>query len=77
MGIIVSVDVENECVTFASHGDMLFKVDDSSKYNIGDTILFDGTVIDEDTPISLKVQRSTVGVVSGKIDEHTLAVFRA
>ena len=71
------MDAEHECLTFATHGDMLFKVDDSSKYNIGDTVLFDGTVIDEDTPISLKVQRSTVGAVSGKIDKHTLAVFRS
>ena len=54
----------------------MFSVDDSTDYEIGDVILYDGMILDENITLTLKHQRSIVGVVSGIIDEHTVAVFR-
>ena len=75
-GIITSIDNENNSITFATHGDYLFKVDDSSKYNIGDTICYDGSVVDENVVITLAIQQSIIGKVSGIIDNETLAIFK-
>ena len=58
------------------HGDFYFKVDDSSKYKIGDTILYDGRILNDDMMINNKMIRMTVGVISAKINATTLAVFR-
>ena len=77
VGVITSVDEENGCITFATHGDYLFYVDDANLYQIGDVILYDGRILDEDYALTLKIQQSIVGKVSGKINEHYLAVFKA
>ena len=63
-------------VEFATHGDFYFAVDDSSKYKIGDTILYDGRILNDDMMINNKMIRMTVGVISAKINATTLAVFR-
>lgn len=77
VGIITRIDKENGCITFATHGDYLFYVDDANLYQIGDVILYDGRILDEDYALTLKIQQSIVGKVSGKINEHYLAVFKA
>ena len=75
-GVVVSVDKNNNSLTFASHGDFLFSVDDSTDYEIGDVILYNGMILDEDITLTLKHQRSIVGVDSAIIDEHTVSIFR-
>ena len=77
VGVIVEVDSENGCVKFASHGDVLFACDDANLYQIGDVILYDGRILDEDYAMTLKIQQSIVGKVSAKINEHILAIFKS
>ncbi|WP_334089860.1 hypothetical protein, partial [Helicobacter typhlonius] len=76
VGIITEIDEKNGCIKFASHGDFLFYVDDSNIYQIGDVILYDGKILDENYAMTLKIQQSIVGKVSGKINEHYIAVFK-
>ena len=76
VGIIVNIDEKNGCIKFASHGDFLFYVDDSNIYQIGDVILYDGKILDENYAMTLKIQQSIVGKVSGKINEHYIAIFK-
>ncbi len=75
VGVIVSVDDVNGCITFASHGDVLFYVDDANLYQIGDVLLYDGKILDENYALTLKIQQSIIGKVMAKINEHTLAIF--
>ena len=75
-GIITSIDTENNSITFATHGDYLFKVDDSTKYNIGDTICYDGSVIVDNTIPTIAIQQSIIGKVSSIVDDKTLAIFK-
>ena len=76
VGIVTNVDKVNNMVEFATHGDFYFTVDDSSKFKIGDTILFDGRILNDDMIINNKMLRMVVGVISAKIDDTTLAIFR-
>ena len=76
VGVVTNVDKVNNMVEFATHGDFYFTVDDSSKYKIGDTILYDGRILNDDMMINNKMIRMTVGVISAKINATTLAVFR-
>ncbi|KAK8845758.1 hypothetical protein M9Y10_020676 [Tritrichomonas musculus] len=75
VGVITQVDETNGCITFASHGDVLFNCDDANLYQIGDVILYNGKILDEDYAMTLRIQQSIVGKVTGKINEHTLAIF--
>ena len=75
-GIITSIDSKNNSITFATHGDYLFKVNDSSKYNVGDTICYDGSVIVDNTIPTIAIQQSIIGQVSSIIDSTTLAVLK-
>ena len=75
-------------IKFATHGDYLVKVDDSSTYGIGDTVYIehmirDNTVsipvlkiLSEDIPLTTKINRMTVGIVTSIIDSKTISVFR-
>ena len=76
VGVITKIDEKNNSLWFASHGDFLFSVDDSTDYEIGDVILYNGMILDEDITLTLKHQRSIVGVVSAIIDKHTVSIFR-
>ena len=53
----------------------LFYCDDANLYQIGDVILYNGKILDEDYAMTLRIQQSIVGKVTGKINEHTLAIF--
>lgn len=70
------MDEENGNITFATHGDYLFYVDDANIYAVGDVLLYDGRILDEDYAMTLRIQQSIVGKVSAKINEHTLALFK-
>ena len=75
-------------IRFASHGDYLVKVDDSSKFNIGDAIYIDSVenegksesiikILSYDTPLTSKIQRTTLGIITSILDETTVSVFKA
>lgn len=70
------VQIDQETIDFATHGDYYFRVNDSSQYEIGDIVLFDGNKLDDDLRITTKILSSIVGKVVGVIDEHLLAVFK-
>lgn len=76
-GIITSIDAKHNSIIFATHGDYMFKVDDSSRYSVGDVLAYDGSIVDEDTTMTLSMQRSIIGQVSAIIDGTTLAIFKA
>ena len=77
VGVITSIDESHNSLTFASHGDFLFTVDDANLYQIGDVVLVNGKILDEDYAMTLRIQQSIVGKVTAKINETTLAVFRS
>ena len=70
------VIINQDTIDFATHGDYYFKVNDSSKYSIGDTILFDGTIVDDDLSITNKITKSIVGTITGIIDNFMVSVFK-
>ena len=76
VGVIVGVDEKNKSITFASHGDFMFNVDNSSSYEVGDVVLYDGRILDENVTLTLKLQQSIVGKITSIIDENTVAIFR-
>ena len=53
----------------------MFNVDDSSLYEIGDVVLYDGCILEDDMMITSKYHQSIVGKITAIIDEHTVAVF--
>ena len=86
IGIITSIDTKNNtsngrgnnvpCITFATHGDMLFEVDDSNIYQIGDVVLYDGRIVDEDYAMTLRIQQSIAGKITAKINEQIISLFK-
>ena len=78
IGDVVTTDItiEQPTITFATHGDFLFRVNNSSQYEVGDVVLFDGNKLDENLMITTKIQQSIVGKVTGIVNEHLLAIFK-
>ncbi|KAK8842899.1 hypothetical protein M9Y10_025765 [Tritrichomonas musculus] len=79
VGICVKIDEVNKCVTFATHGDYLVKVTDTSCYGIGDEVFIDEgelKTLTGQTAITSKIHRTTVGVITAKINDTMLAVFK-
>lgn len=76
VGIVTSIDEDEKCLKFATHGDYIFHVDDSSNYSVGDMICYDGSVINDDTVITSKLMRTIIGIVSATIDSEHIAVFK-
>ncbi|KAK8895998.1 hypothetical protein M9Y10_013884, partial [Tritrichomonas musculus] len=82
VGICVRIDEKNNAITFASHGDYLLKVDDSSCYGIGDEVFIDNEdnklkILAGQTAITSKIRRMTVGIITAIIDNKTIACFKA
>ena len=78
LGICVEIVNEKE-IKFASHGDYLVKVSDSSVFGVGDTVYNDDgilKILSDEANINTKIKRMTVGVVTSIIDSSTLAVFK-
>ena len=74
-------------IRFASHGDYLVKVSDSSKFNIGNAIYIDSVenegklesiikILSDDTPLTSKIQRTTLGIITSILDKTTVSVFK-
>ena len=78
IGDLIKQDIEilQDTIDFATHGDFYFRVNNTDDYGVGDTILFDGNKLSDDLVITTKILNSIVGKVTGKIDEHLLAVFK-
>ena len=55
---------------------MLFKVDDANIYQIGDVVLYDGRIVDEDYAMTLRIQQSIAGKITAKINEHIVSLFK-
>ena len=64
-------------ILFASHGDFYFKVNDSSKYNIGDTVMVNGEVIDDETVLTQDIKNQIIGTCTAKVNDGMIAVFRS
>ena len=80
VGICTSIDDKKKCLTFATHGDYLCKVVDTSKYSIGDTVYIDDGVLQilaDNAIITNKINRSTVGIITAILDNITLAIFKS
>ncbi len=59
----------------------MITVNDSSCYSIGDEVFIDNEdnklkVLSGETAITSKIKRMTVGIITGIIDNKTLAVFK-
>ncbi len=82
IGICTNIDDKNNCITFASGGDYLVRVNDTSCYSIGDEVFIDNEdnklkVLSGETAITAKLRRMTVGIITSKINEHMLSVFKS
>ena len=76
LGVIVDIDKENNSITFASHGDFMFNVEESNLYEVGDVVLYDGRILEDDIIVTSAHLQSVVGKITAIIDEHTLALFK-
>ena len=88
VGICTSKD--DKCITFATHGDYLVRVTDTSCYGIGDEVFVDDGAAGSDgvcagelktltgqTAITSKIRRTTVGIITAKISDTMLSVFKS
>ncbi len=83
------IKIDNNTIDFATHGDYIFKVDDntivhqttsggSKIYEVGDEIMYDGTIIDENTAITRKQEKNIVGIITFIPTDNTdyVSVFK-
>ncbi|KAH0805901.1 head-to-tail connector protein [Histomonas meleagridis] len=70
------VEILQDTIDYASHGDFYFRVNNTADYEIGDVVLFDGNKLSDDLVITTKILNSIVGKVSYKIDENLLNVLK-
>ena len=79
VGDVVKHDViiSQDTIDFATHGDFYLKVNDSWPYQVGDTVLYNGNIVNDEGPMTNKIQRMIAGVVTAIVDPGTLAIFKA
>lgn len=82
IGICVEIDVQHNCIKFASAGDYVVLVSDSSCYEIGNELFVDTEdnvlkVLSGATALTSKIRRTIVGIVTAKLSKNVLAVFKA
>ena len=79
VGDVVKQDViiDQDTIDFATHGDFYLEVNDASSYKVGDTILYNGDIVNDEEPMTNKIQRMIAGVVTAIVDPGTLAIFKA
>ena len=80
VGICVKIDEKNKCITFATHGDYLVRVTDTSCYGIGDEVFVDEgelKTLTGQTAITSKIRRTTAGVITSIINKNMLAIFKS
>jgi len=75
-GSLVTAHVINEpTIDFATHGDFLVTRSYFKEGKVGDTLLCDGSVLDDDVVITNKIHKSIVGVISA-VYKQWYAVFK-
>ena len=79
VGDVVKHDViiSQDTIDFATHGDFYLKVNDLWPYQVGDTVLYNGDIVNDEGPMTNKIQRMIAGVVTAIVDPGTLAIFKA
>ena len=75
-GIYTQSPTNARALLFATHGDFLFDVPSTENINVGNTVLIDGTVVNNDTLLTVKILKRIVGRVTKVINQHTLAIFK-
>jgi hypothetical protein len=55
VGLCAKINSDNT-INFATHGDCYFKVDDTEQYQIGDTVLYDKSILGDNMGISVMSQ---------------------
>ena len=75
-GIYTQSPTNARALLFATHGDFLFDVPSTENIKVGNTVLIDGTIVNNDTPLTVKILKRIVGRVTKVIDQHTLAIFK-
>ena len=75
-GIYTQSPTNARALLFATHGDFLFDIPSTENIKVGDTVLIDGTTVNNDTPLTVKILKRIVGRVTKVIDQHTLAIFK-
>ena len=81
VGICVGIDEDNYSITFATHGDYMVKVNDTSLYSVGDEIFIDDDnvlkILSGNTAITSKIQRTIIGIITAKINDKFMSVFKS
>ena len=78
VGDVVKQDViiDQDTIDFATHGDFYLEVNDASSYKVGDTILYNGDIVNDEEPMTNKIQRMIAGVITAIVGASTLAIFK-
>lgn len=68
------IKINNDTIDFATHGDYIFKIKNNVEHNItsggsrlyqiGDKILYNGTIIDPDTPLTSRLLTDCIGTIT-------------
>ena len=68
------IKINNNTVDFATHGDYIFKVqnnivhntteNNTRMYQIGDKLLYDGTIIEDSTVITFGLMKKYIGIIT-------------
>lgn len=82
------IKINNNTIDFATHGDYIFKIQNnieheitsggSRMYQIGDEILYDGTIIDQNYPITRLQENNSVGIITYIPEDNTdyISIFK-
>ncbi len=77
VGLSRYIEFTQNCIEFATHGDYLFKTaTPHSEVTVGDTIMYDGSVVNDEQPMTNRVSKSIVGTVTKIFNSTTFAVFK-
>ena len=82
----ISGKIVHNIIRFTTHGDYLFTIDttiehlttanENKLYEVGQDILYDGTIIDDTILLTNKIKKSCIGTITKIVDENTLAIFK-
>ena len=77
LGICSAINEHNNTIEFINQGCYYFKVADTSTYNIGNTVLYNGEVIDDSKVfVTREIERQIIGIITGIIGKNYVTVFK-
>ena len=77
LGICSSINEENNTIEYMNQGCYYFKVNNSNNYKIGNTLLYNGEIIDDSKVfITREIERQIIGIITGIIDDNYVSVFK-